>query len=471
MVGFDAIDTDNDGAGSRAKNASAQEGDAGSYKTVRYQSATAIERQMAAMADRERASQAGAIGSHAMEPKVVDKTKRKKIKRAVLLCVLLALLSLLFIPAVQVFIVGLQSPLQGAVDAVVQNPALHSFRQKWLTVNKNTTVTAPQPVAPVLTPVVMDTIQTDTTTNIAEPDTAVPHVTEPAEITTLTVPVDNLTLQYQPDFFTQLVQVYRSQLAVDPFSHTARAALKKLQKRSMDELGAAADAEAFQQAKLLADKMTELFPALPVDPHFMALVARIELASYHDEVALQADQRENSLSPFVALPAAPDVETVDAQPVDPAPQAIVDTVNVDSPAEVVVNVPDVSGATNDTRATNNNTVLPNTTPNIQLVSITPGIMVEDRFLPQTGGKVLMVLFNYRYFNLEPGSQGVTTLVAGFRKADDTVLLTEVPIILQGNQGVKSFSIEAIVTDEMESQFQIDFILQGEVLATSDVVTL
>lgn len=111
---------------------------------------------------------------------------------------------------------------------------------------------------------------------------------------------------------------------------------------------------------------------------------------------------------------------------------------------------------------------PVTVPEIQDVSITYGSMAQEHFVPAVGGRVLMVQFSYKNFYAKSVEAGDNQLVARLRKANDPLLLTEVPIVVSGDRGTRSFPIDTSMAGDVEGNYQLEFILGGEILAVSDI---
>src|SRR5690606_25698402 len=83
-------------------------------------------------------------------------------------------------------------------------------------------------------------------------------------------------------------------------------------------------------------------------------------------------------------------------------------------------------------------------PIIRVLSVTPGAMVAQRFVPyDEDGNVLMVEISYRNFESSEDQSDVT-LIARLGIPGDSAVLAEVPIEISGGRGTKTFLMETLV---------------------------
>lgn len=370
---------------------------------------TAIERQIAATSALgccERAHQdavRGTAGPH----KTRSNTNRRNYQRVGLASV--ALFLLIAAGLASVFTVH-DRPLQRAVSAVRQMVA-----QATTTHNPShnpspagaAQTAAPKKVAEVLTPAA------------------------------LSIPISDVSLRSRPELLEQLVQVYRSRLAAVPNDSVALDALNQLQERSLSELEAIIRESDDSTASRSLQLISRLFPELADNPRYRYLNARMDYI--HRQAKGEPEVKPESSAPLAATVSS---ETTASQKSVSAPH--------DSSAVVAK------------KAVENT---PSLKPEIRTVSIIPGTMVDDRFTPGENGNVFMVEISYRNFDKVSEDQSDVTLVTRLGIPGDSTALAEVPVEIFGNRGKKSFLMETLMPGSPGEKYQVNFILNGEFLAS------
>jgi hypothetical protein len=295
--------------------------------------------------------------------------------------------------------------------------------------------------------------------NVA-PVIAPPVTTSPGA---LTVSIADVSLRNRPELLEQLVQVYRSQLAANPTESTALAALNQLQQQSFAELETIAAEKDDPATSKALDVISRSFPEQAYKLRYKFLRAQRD-----------QDQREAQAAPPVsALPISetPVSESPASWPANsPAsiPAAVTSGEKISpsstaaEPAASVLKSAQKPAA--DIAATN-------TKPQINVVSVTPGTMVEQRFVPGDNGKAFMVEINYRNFiNAHdlPDAQSSVTLTALLGTPGDSAVLAEAPVEIAGERGTKSFLMESLVPGDSGERYRLNFILNGRLLASPTV---
>jgi hypothetical protein len=275
------------------------------------------------------------------------------------------------------------------------------------------------------------------------------------------IPIADVSLQNRPEFLEQLVQIYRSRLANNPSDVAALGALSQLQERSLSDLeniiGQGDDA---MIVKSLAT-LSRIFPELADNTRYKYLVARIDYA--------QRGQKTETAAQAASAAHAEQSATATAPVADSAAAATnSSSKNISaalSPAKTAT--PAISAAT--AKKADANPV--STKPEIRSVSITPGTMVNDHFVPGDGGNVFMVELSYRNFAKAFIEQTDATLVTRLGVPGDPMVLAEAPVTISADRGTKNFLIETTsLQGYAGGKFKLNFILNDEFL-TSRTVTL
>lgn len=252
---------------------------------------------------------------------------------------------------------------------------------------------------------------------------------QPPAPNALSVPLENVTLRNTPELLEQLVSVYRSKLVDDPNNTAALDALARLREQSLAELEAisaediSAEKDAVRSATSL-EVASRLFPEL------------LENARYH----VVAERLQQALRKIT--------ETVSPSPAN---------ARVSAPAESSSVVP----------AAPKEKAIPSK-PDIRVLSVTPGRMTATQFVPEEGGNVFMVVMSYRNFARASDAESETELVVRVGNAGDQQVLAEVPVEMHGDRGTKSVPIETFVSGYAGEVYKLNFILNGEFLASRRV---
>jgi len=318
------------------------------------------------------------------------------------------LLVLLFLIAMGLVLLFIEpgSPLQNAANAVLQ---------------KVEQTAAIQNASPVSTP------QTDAPTEVAE-------VAPPSAIS---VPIADVSLRNRPELLEQLVQVYRSQLADNPHDSAALAALNRLQQRSLSELETIMAAEDQPTSVRSLEVVARLFPELEDNPRYEYLAGRMGRIHREAKTAPPAEP-EHSTPLTTAIPSAP-ISPV-STPADSSAGIVKNHVRNTSPPK----------------------------PIIRVLSVTPGAMVAQRFVPyDEDGNVLMVEISYRNFESSEDQSDVT-LIARLGIPGDSAVLAEVPIEISGGRGTKTFLMETLVPGNAGEKYRLNFMLDDKLIASPAV---
>ncbi|MET0379231.1 MAG: hypothetical protein ABW049_09605 [Spongiibacteraceae bacterium] len=292
---------------------------------------------------------------------------------------------------------------------------------------------------------VINSLPSKTPPPAVAPLTAAPNqvaIAAPAEA--IAVPVGDISLRKRPELLEQLVQVYRSKLAEDSTDSAALAALNRLEEQSLSELetiiAEGNNAVAVRSLEIIA----QVFPEIADTARYKYLAAQ----TTHE-------QREAATEP-AAKPEPATSSTAATSTPAAAPPMISPPTSVSIPFEPAAKI-----AANHT----DNVAL--SKPKVRVVSITPGAMMEGRFVPGNDGKVFMVTISYRNFS-NAEDQSETTLVARLGAAGNPTALAEVPVELSGDRGTKSFLMETFTPGNIGEKYRLNFLLNDEFLASSTV---
>jgi hypothetical protein len=256
----------------------------------------------------------------------------------------------------------------------------------------------------------------------------------------ISIPVTDVSLRNRPELLEQLVQIYRSKLTGDPNNSTARTALSQLQERSLSELQTIVlegdDATAVKSLEIVA----RLFPEVVDNARYKYLVARMD--RIHRQV-----KDEPAAKPEPSPP-----------PSTTSPPATI------SPEKSVS--PSINSLAAGVKKTAENA--PSSKPEIRALSITPGTLVDDRFVPSEDGNVFMVEISYRNFDKISEDSSGASLVALLGVPGNATVLAEVPVEILGDRGTKSFVMATLTPGNTGGKYQLNFILNGEFLASRTV---
>ncbi|HEY3700179.1 MAG TPA: hypothetical protein VGK97_12645 [Spongiibacteraceae bacterium] len=277
-------------------------------------------------------------------------------------------------------------------------------------------------------------------------------VAEVATPNAISIPIADVSLR-NPELLEQLVQVYRSQLATDPNNSAARTALNQLQERSLSELQTIVlegdDATAVKSLEIVS----RLFPEVADSARYKYLAARTDRVHrpVKDEPAAKP---ENSTPATTATSPAAAPSTTASSTTTP-PTTISSKKRVSTPT-------DSSAAV----AKNNTENASSSKPEIRSVSITPGTMMDNRFVPSDGGNVFMVEISYRNFDKAFVEKDEATLVTLLGVPGDSMVLAEVPVTISADRGTKSFAMETTnVQGYTGGKFQLNFLVNDTFLTS------
>lgn len=422
---------------------------------------SAIERQIAAVSGLGYGNQTHReAADHTNDRYILDyNTHRRKPRRSGLAGFLV--LFLLVATAVTLVFTDLGRPLQKAVSAVPaaghvvrDNDSLPAANSSSvMNVSSATNPSPPSPPSPAnATQTPASVSQTSINTSQTNASTNAAKVSSPDAIS---IPVADVSLRNRPELLEQLVQIYRSQLAHDPNDVAARTALSQLQERSLSELQTIVlegdDATAVKSLEIIS----RLFPDMADSARYKYLVARTDRMrrQTQDEPAAKP---ENSTPSPSATSAAASSKTASSAAVPSAP--ISPAKNISTPTD--------SSATVVKKTAEN---APSSKPEIRAVSITPGTMVENRFVPGDGGNVFMVEISYRNFDRAFVGKAEATLDTLLGVPGDDMVLAEVPVVIAADRGTKSFVMEtSSVQGYAGGKFQLNFMLNDEFLTSRTV---
>lgn len=238
----------------------------------------------------------------------------------------------------------------------------------------------------------------------------------------ISIPTADISLRDRPELLEQLVAIYRAQLAADPNNTSAQTALAQLQEHSLAELQTIVLAGDDAAAVKLLEIVARLFPEAADNARYKYLAARADR---------QHRQKNN------------------------------ETTTQKKAASSQTNA-----ASNTAKTSENSASLK---PEIRSVSITPGTMVSNRFVPSDGGNVFMVEVSYRNFDRAFVGEAQATLVTRLGAPGDSMVLAEAPVVITADRGTKNFLIETTsVRGYAGGKLQLNFILNDEFLTSRTV---
>lgn len=258
----------------------------------------------------------------------------------------------------------------------------------------------------------------------------------------IAVPMREASLSARPEFLQQLVAIYRSRLVTNPNDAEATTVLSRMREQSLAELDAISSNVKAPRASEAATLAVKLFPELANNPRYRSIAARISAG----EKNIAQSRRLVTAGPVVATqqpaPAAsPATSTQVAQP--PTPESIPTT----QPAGAVVS----------------------RKPQVRVISMTPGIIRKDRFVPREGGNIFRLKIGYRHRDNPLVDQPGSGLVAQLSESGSSKILAEVPVEIEGSSGEKSFLIGTFKKSRMDKFYKLTFIVDGQVLPSHTVL--
>lgn len=276
-------------------------------------------------------------------------------------------------------------------------------------------------------------------TSAISPQEVVPKVI-PAGATpeAISIPLADVSLQ-RPELLEQLVQVYRSQLADKPTDSAALAALNRLQEQSLSELETIVTRGDDATAVRSVDLVSRLFPELADNTRYKYLSVRTDHMQRKTQTEPTVAAEQSALPPK----ASPERAVSPPPEITAAPRA-------DSSAETIA------------KKHSKNT--PSARPSIRVLSITPGEMIEQRFVPGDGGNIFMVEISYRNF-ANGDDQSEAVLIARLGIPDDARVLAEVPVDVLGDRGTKRFLMDTLLPGNIGEKYRLNFMLNDEFLAS------
>lgn len=315
---------------------------------------------------------------------------------------------------------------------------------------------SPQQTVSAILPPAKQIITTPASAPVATSHPA--DISQPATSNAISIPIADVSLRNRPELLEQLVQVYRSQLANDPNDATSVAALNRLQAKSLAELETIVaegnDATSIKSLEIIS----RLFPDAANNARDKYLAART--ANPSEKTNEEAVTKSALVAkPEPAMKSASVTQSESAIKSEKATKSELATKSI-SPA--------ISASTIATKTTESTASITkdaaSSKPEIRTVSITPGTLVDGRFVPRDGGNVFMVELSYSNFSKAFVEKSEATLVAQLSVPGDSLVLAEVPVIISADRGTKSFAIEtANVQGYAGGKFQLEFMLNNEFL--------
>ena len=250
----------------------------------------------------------------------------------------------------------------------------------------------------------------------------------------VTVPIYDVSVRLRPELLLQVVSVYRLQLETDPHNAEATATLARLREHTLAELDAMSLTENLALTAASLKLAATLFPELANDPRYQSLATRIAWNNSNqnqhratDAPAVASEQTALSIAP---------AKIAAAEPTRPSLTSGSKLVETAEPLQ----------------------------PEIRVISLTPGVIEGERFVPAEGGNVFMLAINYR--NLDKGSRnhaGGAELVTQLGSTNNPRLQAEVPMEIEGSGGKKNFLIGTFEHGHTGEAYTLNFILDGHAL--------
>jgi hypothetical protein len=301
-----------------------------------------------------------------------------------------------------------------------------------------------------------------TSANISQTD-----ISADASSTALSIPAAEVSLRNRPELLKQLVQIYRSQLTDDPNNSTARTALDQLQEQSLTELQAIVLEGDEATAIKTLEVFSRLFPEAADNARYKYLVARTD--HFARQIKEEPVAKPKPLSFPAGNPSAINALATNASAINSSATGSLRTTSPTTIAPTTA-APEknISSAikpstTGDKEAAAN---AASTKPEIRALSMTPGTMVGDSFVPGDEGNFFMVEISYRNFSRVSEDANEPMLIARLGIPEDSSVLAEVPVEILGDRGKKSFVIANMMPGNIGGKYRLNFILNGEFLASS-----
>ncbi|EEF23435.1 conserved hypothetical protein [Ricinus communis] len=108
-------------------------------------------------------------------------------------------------------------------------------------------------------------------------------------------------------------------------------------------------------------------------------------------------------------------------------------------------------------------------PQVRVISMTPGIIRKDRFVPTVGGNIFRLNIGYRHRDNPLIDQPGSGLVAQLSENGSSKILAEVAVEIDGSSGEKSFLIGTFKKSRMDRFYKLGFIVDGYVLPSHTVL--
>ena len=317
---------------------------------------------------------------------------------------------------------------------------------------------------------------TTNTEMIAETNKNSETTTPAAEkVEALSIPIADVSLRNRPELVEQLVQVYRSQLAANPQDAATRTALDRLQERSLSDIQTLIAEGDITKANKGLDITARVFPELNDNVRYKYLLARTEYMHRQAtgestaSAALTAPASTNKSATPSATKTAPASTAVIAPKVVSTIPASASTTAKPVSTEPIVSSPKSVPSSSISTDKKSSASASSSKPEIRSISIVPGTIVNENFVPSDGGNVFMVELSYSNFDRAFVEHPAATLVTLLGVPEDSMVLAEVPTIITADRGTKSFLMETNdVHGYAGGKFQLEFLLNGEFLTSRNV---
>lgn len=265
----------------------------------------------------------------------------------------------------------------------------------------------------------------------------------------LSIPIENISMRDGPELFEQLVGIYRSQLAADPANTTARDALGRLRDKSLAELDAVISQADAPVALTSLGMVSRLFPELTESPRYQSLAASVNKMQL--DVARQQPAAINSEA-AAATPQPVAAATMPAAPANP-------------PAVPASAQPSVKQAARESEKPVERAV--SSKPDVRILAATPGRLEAGRFIPAEGGKVFLLVINYRNF-MSRNQEGDAQLEIRLGNTGDRQVLSEATVEIDGDRGTTSIPMETFVQGYAGEAYKLNFFLGGEFMGSRTI---
>lgn len=272
----------------------------------------------------------------------------------------------------------------------------------------------------------------------------------------IAIPISDVSLRVRPELLQQLVAIYRLRLVADPNNSVATTTLSRIREHSLAELDVIS---ATESAPLATDSLrlaAKLFPELANDPRYRSIAARIS-TSGNNMAQSQRPAAAVTQQPATQQP-APATTPVRATQPAPATTPALATQPAQPLTPASISTPQSAAAVASRK------------PQVRVISLTPGIIRKDRFIPADGGDVFRLNIGYRHRDNPLANQPGSGLVAQLSESGSSKLLAEVPVEITGSSGEKSLLIGTSEKVEMGKFYNLNFTVDGHVLPSHTVLT-